>query len=164
MAFFVTAVGLDETGRGTDGFKAVAEVLTFRLALRAKSSLVFFFDPIDFGLDDVFERLPEKFSSFFGDGGIGIVQELSERGVFACALDGSIVIQGLGEKVDFAFGLSDDGRTRFGPTIRTCQDNNGGKEKTVCRLFYLNAPIAQLGVDAPGSLGCIKIAIPTLPT
>ena len=60
VAFFVTAVGLDETVRGSDGFNAVAEVLSFHLAFRTESSLVFFFDPIDFGLDDVFERLPEE--------------------------------------------------------------------------------------------------------
>jgi len=50
----------------------------------------------------------------FCDGGIGSVQKLSERCFFACPLDGSIVIEGLGEKVDFVAGLSDAGLCGFG--------------------------------------------------
>jgi hypothetical protein len=47
----------------------------------------------------------EEFLTFFFDGGIGIVQELSERCIFTGALGGTIEVEGLGEEVNFAIGL-----------------------------------------------------------
>jgi len=56
----------------------------------------------------------EEFSPLFGHSGIGVVEELSEGCFFACSLDGTIVIKGEGEEVDFAFGLRDAGLGGFG--------------------------------------------------
>jgi len=45
--------------------------------------------------------------------------ELSEGCFFSCALDGTIVIECLGEEVDFAFGMSDDGLGGFGRGVES---------------------------------------------
>jgi len=61
-----------------------------------------------------------------------MVEELSKRCFFACPLDGTIVIECLGEAVDFSFGLSDDGRCGFGGgAIVTRHGNARGKRNKV---------------------------------
>ena len=76
--------------------------------------------------------MSEEFSPLFGHSGIGVVEELSEGCFFACSLDGTIVIEGEGEELDFAFGLRDAGLGAFGGTAAIFtrhRNEKGGKDK-----------------------------------
>jgi hypothetical protein len=56
-------------------------------------------------LGDPFEGLSQEFGSFFHDGGVGVVEKLSERSLFSSLFHGTIIIECLCNKDGFAVGL-----------------------------------------------------------
>src|SRR5215469_4203083 len=81
-AFVVTTFNCYRSGGGFELFRWLSPMPFFRLALRAQSRVVFFFDFVDFFLHDGLQGGIEELSSFVNDGGFGAIEELSSWCVF----------------------------------------------------------------------------------